>query len=48
MNNAFFNGDLVKDVYMCHPLGFECTNASFVCKLKNVLCGLKQTPGALF
>ena len=49
VKNAFLNGDLVEEVFMSPLLGFE---ESFgdgkVCKLKNSLYGLKQSPRAWF
>ena len=42
VNNAFLNGELTKDVYMCQPEGFVVLQRlNFMCKLKNALYGLK-------
>lgn len=41
VNNAF-NGDLLEDVYMCQPLGFEASDAILVYKLKKVIYRLKK------
>lgn len=45
-NNAFLNGDLIKDVYMSQPpdyVDFACPQ--HVCKLHKALYGLKQVIG---
>jgi len=45
VHNAFFHGDLKKEVYMEAPLGFlEDLQINEVCKLKKTLYGLKQSP----
>lgn len=44
VNNAFLNGDLLEDVYLCQPLGFEANDAT----LKKDLYGLKQASLAWF
>ncbi|GJW21165.1 ribonuclease H-like domain-containing protein [Tanacetum coccineum] len=43
INNAFFYGDLSKDVYMTLLPGFDNDNSK-VCKLNKSLYGLKQAP----
>ena len=40
MNNAFFNEDLHKDVFMVQPKGYEMGDGKLVCKLIEGLYGL--------
>ena len=41
---TFLNGDLVVDVYMSQPIGFEEDGKEhMVCKLQKFIYGLKQT-----
>nr|GEY65841.1 ribonuclease H-like domain-containing protein [Tanacetum cinerariifolium] len=42
VNNAFLYGDLVEDVYMTLPDGYNNENKSKLCKLNKSLYGLKQ------
>ena len=43
IKTAFLNGDLIKDVYMLQPDGFQVSGKEhMVCKLKKSIYGLKQ------
>ena len=43
VRTTFLNGDLVKDVYMSQPIGFEEVGKEhMVCKLRKPIYGLKQ------
>lgn len=49
MNKAFFNGDIVEEVYMDQPKGFVSVEyPQHVCKLKKIIYGLKQAPRAWY
>ena len=43
VRTAFLNGDLVEDIYMSQPIGFEeVGKENMVCKLQKSIYGLKQ------
>ena len=43
MRTTFLNEDLVEDVYMSQPIGFEEVGKEYmVCKIKKSIYGLKQ------
>ena len=49
VKNTFLNGDLIEEVYMDIPAGFETKDTQGkVCKLRKALYGLKQSPRACF
>ena len=49
MKNVFLNGELLEEVYMDAPLGFEdMFTKGKVCKMQKSLYGLKQSLRAWF
>jgi hypothetical protein len=47
VKNAFLNGELLEDVYMCPPPEYSVSEG-VVCHLRRSLYGLKQAPRAWF
>jgi hypothetical protein len=47
VKNAFLNGELCEDVYMCPPHGYSVPEG-MVCHIHRSLYGLKQTPRTWF
>ena len=49
INNTFLNGNLLEDVYMRQPSGFEdSTYLSHLCRLNKTVYSLKQAPRSWF
>ena len=49
VKSAFLNGYLEEEVYIEQPDGFQLSNnGDYICKLKKVLYGLKQSPRAWY
>ncbi|CAJ2654342.1 unnamed protein product [Trifolium pratense] len=48
VKSAFLHGDLMEDVYVMQPLGYEQEGSDLVYKLKKALYGLKQAPRAWY
>nr|GEX38785.1 hypothetical protein [Tanacetum cinerariifolium] len=49
VKSAFFNGKILKEVYVQQPPGFECSKfPNHVCKLDKALYELKQAPRAWY
>ena len=48
VRTAFLNGDLVEDVYLFQPIGFEEVGKEYmVCKLQKSIYSLKQDLGSV-
>lgn len=48
-NTTFLNGDITKEVYMSHPVGFEDSHFPYhVCRLKKGIYWLKQASRAQY
>ncbi|CAL8161763.1 unnamed protein product [Prunus armeniaca] len=48
VKNTFLHGELMDEVYMDIPPGYNTTQTGTVCKLRKALYGLKQSPRAWF
>ena len=48
VKSAFLHGELIEDVYVEQPLGYQKEDANKVHKLKKVLYGLRQAPRAQY
>jgi hypothetical protein len=48
VKSAFLHGELVEDVYIEQPMGYQMGDNNSVYKLKKVLYGLKQAPRAWY
>jgi hypothetical protein len=44
VKTSFLHGDLEEEIYMKQPEGFGVKGKELVCKLKNLMYGLKQSP----
>jgi hypothetical protein len=44
VKSAFLHGELVEDIYVYQPLGYQNGNSDMVYKLRKALYGLKQAP----
>ena len=44
VKNAFIHGELTDEVYMDIPPGYNTTQTGTICKLRNALYGMKQSP----
>lgn len=48
VKSAFLNGELMEDVYVDQPLGYEKGGREKAYKLRKVFYGLRQTPRAWY
>ena len=48
VKNVFLHGELEEEIYISIPPGFSRSDGNKVCRLKNALYGLKQSPRVWF